>query len=174
MNRFFSLVLPFILSACTTPGPVATSNSSFVFPDGNYHQDVVVEVKAKGHENNFDFSCLVQKKPNSFLLLGFNSFGISLFKIKEADQKIEMESSVRQIYEKKEFFLKVFNLVKSLMIIEKNDPRLKKGHFEIQFQDIKSTVAFGNYDSLQIPLQIKIETPNLYQIDIQTTKYDFN
>jgi hypothetical protein len=166
------LVAVILVAGCVSK-PVKPVESAYLFPDGTYQQDVVVHVIAPGHESNFDFNCAVKKSPDQWLFVGYNSFGISLFKIRESNGDIQMESSIKQINEKKDFFLKVFELVKSLVNIQKTDDRLKQKSFTVDFQDIKSTVEFSDYDQLHIPLKIKISTPSVYDILIQTTKYEF-
>lgn len=172
LSSLSSALIFLLIAGCASQqiGSGGTS-SKLLFPDGNYQQEVEVQVMAKGHQDQFDFNCVVQKKPESMLLLGYNSFGISLFKIKETGGKIEMESSIRRIQEKKDFFLKVFALVKTLFNVEKNDPRIQNGTLDVGFEDIKSQVFFQEMDASRIPLHLEIKTPELYQIEIRTVKY---
>lgn len=174
MKKMISiLIAAFLLVSCQTRKMSEQGGASaLVFPHGRYNQDVMVDVKAKGHENNFDFSCIIKKNSEEFFFVGYNSFGISLFKIKETKAGVEMESSIKQINERKEFFLKVFALVKSLLSMEKNDPRLAKSAFPISFQGLSSQVSFLDYDEKGIPLKIRIVAESTYEIVIQTTGYE--
>ena len=173
MIKLIALVFLF-LAGCThrqvQNRPVA---STTLFPNGNYQQDVVVHVLTKGHEKDFDFSALVQKNPESFHLVGYNSFGISLFKIKEENGKITIESSISEINNKKEFFLKVFSLVKTINNVPKDDPRIKNDSLKVEFQSTVTNIHFQNFDSAGVPLKIQIEAADLMQISVVTTKYEF-
>lgn len=172
MIRVIILSALFFLSACTSGSKKSVIESPLVFPDGRYFQYVEVKVSVKNYKNDFDFNCIVQKNPNSFLFVGYNSFGISLFKIKEVNGKVEMESSIKQINEKKEFFLEVFKMVKTLLNTRKDDPKLQNPSFDVNFQKVKSTVVFKKTDHQGVPMEIKIETPGLYEIEIETSKYE--
>ncbi len=172
MIRVIILSVLFFLSACTSGSKKSVVESPLVFPDGRYFQNVEVKVSAQGYKNDFDFNCIVQKNSDSFLFVGYNSFGISLFKIKEVNGKVEMESSIKQINEKKEFFLEVFTMVKTLLNTQKDDPKLKKPSFEVNFQKVKSTVKFKKHDHLGIPMGINVETPGVYEIEIETSRYE--
>ena len=170
------LLLSFVvlfLTGCQHPSIQKSTQTDLLFPNGNYQQDVVVRVLAKGHEKDFDFNCLVQKNPDSLHLVGYNSFGMSLFKIKEANGEIKMESSISQINEKKDFFLKVFSLVKTLINIKKDDPKVKNDSLEVDFQNIKSQVHFKDFDQVGVPLKIEIQSSEVMQISIVTTQYTF-
>ena len=168
----FNLVILFLVG-CQHAAVQKSSQVDLLFPNGSYQQDVAVHILAKGHEKDFDFNCIVQKNPDSLHLVGYNSFGMSLFKIKEADGEIKMESSISQINEKKEFFLKVFALVKTLINIKKDDPRVLKDSLQVDFQNIQSNVHFKNFDQAGVPLKIEIESPNVMKIAIATTQYTF-
>lgn len=172
MIKIVILSALFFFSACTSGSKKSVIESNLIFPDGRYFQDVEVKVSAKGYKNDFDFSCIVQKNPDSFLFVGYNSFGISLFKIKEVNGKVEMDSSIKQINDKKEFFLEVFFMVKTLLNTEKNDPKLKNPSFEVNFQKVKSTVRFKKHDQQGVPLEISIETPGVVEIEIVTSRYE--
>jgi hypothetical protein len=169
------------LGGCATQKIKPLETDLSLFPNGTYEQTVEVVVSAKGHERNFDFNGVVQKSPEQFMLVGYNGFGFSLFKIREflsAENEINLgkvtfETSIKQIEEHKDFFLKVFSMVKTILDLEKNDRRIQNNIFETYFEKVKSQVQFQEFDQQGVPLKIKIETPNLYQISIQTTKYQF-
>lgn len=174
MTKTFVFLLTSIffgLVSCTQAPLKVISPSDFLFPTGSYQQDVTVKILAKGHEKNFDFNCIVQKNTDSLYLVGYNSFGMSLFKIKEANGEIKMESNISQINEKKEFFLKVFDLVKTLLNVRRDDPRLKDDSYQVDFQNIKSHVHFAKFDPAGVPLKIEIESADVMQIAIETTQY---
>jgi hypothetical protein len=143
-----------------------------LFPDGRYQQEVNVDVTATNPKQDFDFDCIVKKDPEEMLFYGYNSFGISLFKIKEKKgQPIEAETSIDQIKKHQDFFIKIFNLVKTIVSLKKSDPRLQSNEIQLTQDNIQAHVTFSEYDSLGIPLKMVVETRGQYQVVIKTASY---
>jgi hypothetical protein len=162
------------LTACAGKQVVPQGQGNLLFPDGRYSQDVEVEVTATKPNQNFDFSCIVQKKPQEMLFYGYNSFGFSLFKIKEIQgQPIEAESSIEQIKQHKDFFIKIFKLVKTIVSLSKDDPRRKGDEIQLDQDGISAHVTFSGYDKMGVPLNMVVETKGQYQVQIKTTSYKF-
>jgi hypothetical protein len=171
----YLIYTPFLfLLACASKQVVPSGQGQMLFPDGRYSQDVEVEVTATKPIQNFDFSCIVQKKPTEMLFYGYNSFGFSLFKIKEVDgQPIQAESSIEQINQHKDFFVKIFKLVKTIVNLKKEDPRRQGDEIQIDQDGIQAHVTFSGYDSLGVPLNMVVQTKGQYQVQIKTTSYKF-
>jgi hypothetical protein len=172
--KILTVLFLFLAMGCVHKvAQVRSLSENDLFPNGNYQQDVIVHVLAEGHRKDFDFNCLVQKNSDSFYLVGYNSFGVSLFKIKEADGKIHMESSISEINNKKDFFLKMFSMVKTLIHIKSGDPRIKEDALDVDFQNVSSKVHFSEFDKAGIPLKIEISSSNIMNVQIVTTEYTF-
>ncbi|UYL09602.1 hypothetical protein B9G69_003325 [Bdellovibrio sp. SKB1291214] len=168
------ILVVMLLSACAGKQVVPEEQGNLLFPDGRYSQDVEVEVTATKPVQNFDFSCIVQKRPKEMLFYGYNSFGISLFKIKEVQgQPIESESSIEQIKQHKDFFIKIFRLVKTIVNLRKDDPRRKGDEILLEQDGISAHVTFSGYDDLGVPLNMTVQTKGQYQVQIKTTSYKF-
>lgn len=167
------LLFLFLNFSCSGKEIRPQGQDSALFPDGRYLQEAEVSVTATKEKQQFDFNCIVQKQPQEFLFVGYNSFGISLFKIKQkANQNVEAESSIEQIKKNQEFFLKVFSLVKTILTLQKDDPRLVAHQIDLNEKGILATVKVSKYDSLGIPRQISIESPGQYSVKIQTNSYE--
>lgn len=169
------IYLPFLfLMACANKQVVPGGQDKLLFPDGRYSQDVEVEVTASKPVQNFDFSCIIQKKPQEMLFYGYNSFGFSLFKIKEVEgQPIQAESTIEKINQHKDFFIKIFKLVKTIVNLKKDDPRKRGDQIHIDQDGIKAHVTFSGYDNHGIPLNMLVETKGQYEVKIKTTSYKF-
>ncbi len=169
------IFLPFVfLLACASKQVVPQGQGQMLFPDGRYSQDVDVEVTATKPVQNFDFSCIVQKKPTEMLFYGYNSFGFSLFKIKEVEGRpIQAESTIEQINQHKDFFVKIFKLVKTIVNLKKDDPRRRGDEIQLDQDGIQAHVTFSGFDSLGVPLNMVVQTQGQYHVQIKTTSYKF-
>lgn len=177
MKTLYVFWIAFFVSACASNPPMRPSGEAGrdIFPDGRYIQDVVVKVTAPTFKQDFDFSAVVAKSPNDLQFIGYNAFGISLFKIKQrGNDEPTVETSIKQIEERRDFFLKVFRLVKTIVRLPVDDPRLRKDQMEWEQDGLRSTVSFADYDSAHVPLTMKVESQGQYRVEIKTTSYKLN
>ena len=170
--NIWQLLLILTPLACTSPQIRPAKSDDLMFPHGRYQQSVDVKVIVPQHQQDFDFDCVVQKSSEEVLFYGYNSFGISLFKISEkSGQAVEAESSIPQIKKNQEFFIKVFKLVKSVVSIQKSDPRLKGDQIDLAQDGMTAHVNFSMPDSLGIPMKIDVSSPGQYEVKIKTSSY---
>lgn len=166
------LLLFFLGSACGSMQVRPSSQQDMLFPEGRYQQEVTVQIQASHPPQDFDFEAFVQKTPEELLFVGTNSFGISLFKIREhSGQAIEAESSLPQIREHQDFFLKIFKLVKVIVNLSRNDSGLKQHGMHLEVDGLSADVHFQDFDALGIPLQMQLESPGQYSVKIHTENY---
>ncbi|HRO66385.1 MAG TPA: DUF3261 domain-containing protein [Pseudobdellovibrionaceae bacterium] len=171
--RFLTALMFLSLAACaSTPQTRSVSEADLLFPSAKYQQQVSVLITAPGQERDFDFSAVVRKVPDEMLFAGYSPFGFTLFTITEREgQLVQMDSSVEPILKNKEFFLKVFSLVKAILSVQKSDPRLQDNGISLTVEGLKARVEFSEYDPAGVPLQIDVGTAGQYQVKIRTESY---
>jgi hypothetical protein len=175
MKRFFAILFSVTVlatTACTQKQVRATSQNDLLFPDGTYNQDIDVSVLVPQAKRDFDFSGVVKKTPEEIYFVGYNSFGLSLFKIRDHQgQPLELETSIEQINRHREFFNKFYGFLKSVTTVRKSDPRLHDGKMTLQEQGMTANVIFSNPDPSGVPMKIEIESPGMYHLVIVNTSY---
>jgi hypothetical protein len=172
MKRSFLAFLVLPLACATAPQVRPDAEADLLFPHGRYQQEVEVNVTIPQHKQNFDFDCVVQKVPEEVLFYGYNNFGFSLFKISEKPgQPIQAESSIAQIKKNQDFFIKIFQLVKTIVSLHKSDPRLKDNQIQLEQDGIQAHVTFSDLDALGVPMKMRVDTPGQYEVLIKTSAY---
>ena len=170
----FSLLFTvlFCLSACVSSRVNISDKQLLFFSDGQYQQEIHVEILAAQPKQVFDFNCLIVKNNNLMKLLGVNNFGITLFKIEESSNKdLIMDSSIDQITEHKDFLIKIFKLVKTIMSLEKKDPKIIRNEIKLQLEGLEANVKFASFDPSGVPSLMTVGVPNQYLVNIMTTSY---
>jgi hypothetical protein len=173
----FTLVM---IGCATGPPPESKGlrhlqSKQFLFPEGRYQQEVVVDVIATTPAKNFEFDCIVQRKNDEILLVGYNSFGITLFKIRErSGAPIEAESTIEEITKNKDFFIKIFKLVKVINNLKRDDANYRGNEATIDVSpenSLPAHVVFANIDGLGVPMSFSVEAKGQYKVQIRTTSY---
>jgi hypothetical protein len=169
------LLTTIALLGCASKQIVTENNTDRYFPFGLYHQNVIVQVTATSPKRDFEFNCAVKQLPNEFLLIGYNSFGFSLFRIRELNGVlVEEESDIEEIRKNKPFFREIFNLVKNVMSLKKQEISeaqvYKKNTLYLPSnKDIK--INLDEFDNSNIPRRLKIEAANKFNVDVKTKSY---
>lgn len=153
-------------------GPVCEGKDCAVFPFGRYQQDVNVKAQTPNGEKKFDFNCVVVNDPDLTALVGHNGFGFTLFSVRETKgQSPEFSSSISDINKNKEFFMKVYALIKEIFSLKKGDPRWRGDQIAIDSGGIRSDLTMSEYDNARVPQKIAIQSGGKADIVVQTTAF---
>lgn len=176
MKLKFILAATFFFCGCAQipKKNISRPDSDFLFPNGKYFQTAIAAIKTPGGNKNFDFNAVIHKSDAEVNFYGFSDFGISLFKIHQrGTDPVEIESSIAEINQNKDFFINIFFLVKEIIFIQISNPKLQNHEYNIETGAIRARVKFSEFDAQKIPLKFEITTTNESHITIKTTKYEF-
>lgn len=189
-----------ILSSCVSTQIRPLTEINEIYPDGKYIQEISVDVEVQ--KNHFEFNCGVLKSKSEFQMTGFNGFGLTLFKVREdSNHHLDFESSLSEIEKNREFFLKVYTMVKEIFYLKHTDHfekfrstnDLKNGQdskfsttqdgsklnyrkilkTRFQNEDIESVLVLSEFDKNRIPLNTHLSSSPFYKVSAKTLRYEF-
>lgn len=174
MIKYFYLIPFFILSCAHKNELELSKKSDFVFADGVYKQAIHVryEKNNKAEENNF--SGVLKKDKLNLNLYCYVGFGITLFKINDTEGKpLQFISEQDEVEKNKDFFLKIYPLIKEIVLMKKTDSRFKNKSFRYQIkpENFYVDVTFETDSSLDFPKKITIQNSKYFLFEIENTEY---
>ena len=172
-QKFMTYLFAIITAGCGSMPKRPVVVDGRYFPDGKYQQSIDVNVTAPGMAKSLDFNAVLQIDPEISVLVGLGSFGITLFKIRQENhQAVEAETSIAEIRAHQEFFIKVFDLMQTIVHLERTDPRIRQSRIDLEVDGIKANVFFQSFDRAGIPVRMMIAAKGQYEVVVKTTSYD--
>lgn len=167
----------FLFVSCAHELNVVTSEGDSVFPDGVYKQNINVKYKKNELFETNSFKGVLKKEKLDLRLYCYVGFGITLFKINDLENKpLQFLSEQSEIENNKDFFLKIYPLIKEIIYMKRSDKRFKDKIFRFQIKpddfwvDVKIDVDPKN----DFPQKIIIENSKYFLFEIVNTNYDRN
>ncbi len=165
----FIFTISFGLISCKSV-PVATITKptpGLLFPDGVYKQDVSVkiDVPEKNLKDNFDFNAAIKKQNHQLIMLAYNSFGVSLFRIEDnPNLPLQWTSEIEMVNKNKDFFLNLYPQIKKIFSLRGEELKLDR---QIYFwQEGKIKIEFIEFDQKGFPIQMAMSDQKHYWVKI--------
>lgn len=168
------MILYIILTSCTSV-PKSSSNqptSGLLFPQGNYIQDVElkIEVSDKNIHESINFKAAIKKETSHFVMLAYNTFGFSLFRIEEfASLPLQWSSDVEMINKNKTFFLQMYPTIRKIFDLKGIELKESNGSFLWKSPDSRFEVHFVNFDNSGNPIKIEMSDQQHFWLKIQNS-----
>lgn len=173
MKRLILFIFTIFSLGCSYKSVTPVLIANDLFPTGVYHQNIQVTYLLEGKKQSASFQAILKKTESEFSMYAFVGFGMSLFKIRELQNKpLQFETSEPRILEKKEFFLKIFPLIKKIFALQKKDITDKNLPLKFYQEDVPIKVDFPNYRVGSMPLQIYIFDDKNFRFEVTTNKYE--
>jgi len=151
-----------------------TDEKDLLFPNGLYHQKIRVVYEKEQRQEDHEFNGLLKKHTDEVILYSYAGFGISLFKLKDNMKGVvEFSTTQEKIEKNKEFFMKIYPIMKEILFLKKDDPRIQ-GHYINLFmepQHFPIHVSWSEEVLGGAPLNLKIENAPHFQFLVTTTEF---
>lgn len=154
MSKYFLLSFCLMIFSCAHK-PV---QSNSLFEDGVTKQSLSIAFE----KENFNFNGVLKKAADEINIYAYVGPGISLFKIKDrVGQPLVFTPLEARIEKKKEFFIKIYPVLKQVLLLRKDDTRwedkkmfLKVPNFEhkIQVSYLENTVTIEDKDHFHLEI----------------------
>lgn len=151
--------------------PSQTPHRGPLFPEGVYQQEVEIKVNVpeKSIHEDFSFHAVIKKKPQHFVMLAYNSFGISLFRIEDSPpQPLQWTCDLELLNQNKAFFLKIYPQIKKVFELKGTDLQQKDNYYLWKDQSFK--IEFLSFDPNGYPIKMAMSDQKHYWITIINKK----
>lgn len=179
MKLIILYISAFLIMSCAhKPGPqiVPESDLGSVFANGLYKQDIAVTyLNKEGKKESHTFNGILKKSSSEIYLYCYVGFGISLFKLKDNfKDPVSFVASEARIEKNKEFFLKMYPIIKEILLLQKSDSRLKDGRMTIDMQpeNFPVTIQIASEKLGPVPKMIVFENAEHFRFEIVNTEFD--
>lgn len=177
MNRawlYLGIIL-FIACAQKPIFPEVKKSANNVFADGVYKQDVQVRFKKNNRNESAEFKAILKKTPAEINMYAYVGFGVTLFKLKDNfKDAVEFTTNEPRIEKSKEFFLKMYPLIKEILLLNPNDARLKNTNtfmLAMPPENFPVTVTIQDYVVGETPRELTLENKQHFKFTIITREY---
>ena len=146
-----------------------------VFQDGVYKQDIQVTYTKDGRKESSEFKAILKKSPDEINMYAYVGFGIVLFKLKDdLKNPIQFSTTEPRIEKNKEFFLKMYPLIKEIILMKKADKRLKSDSFTLTMDPEKFPVHVDFFDreNQGPPRWLTLENQEHFKFTITTSDFE--
>ncbi len=159
--RFFLtaiLFLPYFITACATRPSLAPQDHS-LFPLGVYEQNLEVEIIKGEKSKSYNATVILKKEKNQSSLVAMTGFGITLFKAKYFDGKIDVESFLPEETQEriKIFAAAILDFHNAPSQVEKNNYLTRWTTLSIQEIDAQKRPVKGQLKSTYFTVDFTIE-----------------
>lgn len=178
IRHSFLICVLFFVSCVHKPTPDLTSSikQNSIFPNGLYKQDIAVTyVNKEGKKESHSFNGILRKSSSEIFLYCYVGFGISLFKLKDNfKDPVSFVASESRIEKNKDFFLKMYPIIKEILLLQKNDSRMNEGRMVITMQPENFPVAIRVFSEKlgPVPKTIVFENAEHFRFEITNTEFE--
>ena len=171
------LVLVFAALSCTHTKlmPQISPDDDLIFFDGTYKQKIEVTYVKDQKKEQAVFNAVLKKSPQEINMYCYVGFGYTLFKLKDnLKDPIQFVTSEERIEKNKDFFLKMYPLIKETLLLKRSDPRLKNGEMmmTMQPQDFPVKVVISDEKIQGVPVQVSFENKDHFRFVVKNTEYN--
>jgi hypothetical protein len=151
------------------------SSQDDLFLNGIYKQTIEVEYIKDEKQESHQFRALLKKSENEIYMYAYVSFGIKLFEVRDNfKEPIVFKANDDRIEKNRQFFLRVYGLIKEIITIRRSDERLQKNIFRINIQpeNVPVDIAISSERLNGVPALIDIESSNRFHFKVTTDQFN--
>ncbi|MFZ3231633.1 MAG: hypothetical protein WA160_15600 [Pseudobdellovibrio sp.] len=178
MRKVFFILKNLILLAfafsCSHKSIAPISETNDMFQNGVYKQTIEVTYKKDGKTESNSFNGILKKSSTEIYLYCYVGFGISLFKLKDNfKEPILFVANEERIEKNKDFFIKMYPIIKEILFLKRNDPKLIKNQMVILMppEQFKVHVSVSVEKIGDIPKVITIENVEHFRFVITNNEF---
>lgn len=175
MRFIFFICSVFLFSCAHKPVPVVVTDSKVMFLNGLYKQSIEVTYVKDGKSENHQFNGMLKKSDKEIYLYCYVGFGISLFKLKDNFKgPVDFVASDERIEKNKDFFLKMYPVIKEIILLQKESSRLKGNEMTLAMgpDHFPVHIKISSEQTGPVPKQIVIENAEHFRFAITNTDFD--
>ncbi len=154
--------------------PQVGDSPELIFFDGTYKQKIEVNYVKDQKTERATFNAILKKSPQEIYMYCYVGFGYTLFKLKDNFlNPIEFTTSEERIEKNKDFFLKIYPLIKETLRLKKSDPRLNNGEMTLMIapENFPVRVVISGQKIQGIPREVIFENKDHFKFLITNLEF---